>query len=199
MNDSREHILTVALGLFLQKSFKEVTMQEIVRKTKLSKGAFYHYFKSKEQLFLEILNSYFVDSMMVDYSKCSQDSLLQFGRDLIAEMEKKIQPSDKKGKGPFNNNVNYFFLIFDGMKLFPEFRKKMLKAQEVELNTWKKIVRRARDNGEIKSEMTDEQIAKLFVYISDGVGMHLILENKIDKMKQEFVAIMDGLYNQLKA
>ena len=54
MNESKEHIITVASKLFLQKNFKEVTMKEIVDKTGLSKGAFYHYFESKEQLFLEV-------------------------------------------------------------------------------------------------------------------------------------------------
>ena len=52
---SKEHILITAFSLFLQKSFKEVTMKEIVKETGLSKGAFYHYFESKEQLFLELL------------------------------------------------------------------------------------------------------------------------------------------------
>jgi len=45
MNDTREHILKVAFNLFLLKSYKEVTMAELVEKTGMSKGAFYHYFK----------------------------------------------------------------------------------------------------------------------------------------------------------
>jgi len=55
MNEAKEHILRTSLLLFLQKSYKEVTMREIVEKTALSKGAFYHYFSSKEQLFKEIV------------------------------------------------------------------------------------------------------------------------------------------------
>ena len=56
MKDTKEHILMIAGQLFLQKSFKEVTMQEIVKETGLSKGAFYHYFTGKDELFLEVLN-----------------------------------------------------------------------------------------------------------------------------------------------
>ncbi|MGD8401904.1 MAG: TetR/AcrR family transcriptional regulator, partial [Bacillota bacterium] len=58
ISDSKKHIIDVSFGLFLQKSFKEVTMQEIVAKTGMSKGAFYHYFESKEQLFLEVINHF---------------------------------------------------------------------------------------------------------------------------------------------
>ena len=64
MNQTKEHIITVACELFLQKSFKEVTMKEIVKQTGLSKGAFYHYFESKEQLFQEVLD-FFLNNVMV--------------------------------------------------------------------------------------------------------------------------------------
>ena len=56
VNTTKEHILNVCTHLFLQKGFKEVTMKEIVEKTGMSKGAIYHYFNSKEQLFLEVIN-----------------------------------------------------------------------------------------------------------------------------------------------
>ena len=59
MNDSKEHILLASLNLFLQKNFKEVTIKEIVEITGLSKGAFYHYFQSKEQLFEEVMEHFF--------------------------------------------------------------------------------------------------------------------------------------------
>ena len=55
-NKTKEHILNVCTGLFLQKGFKDLTMKEIVEKTGMSKGAIYHYFDSKENLFLEVIN-----------------------------------------------------------------------------------------------------------------------------------------------
>ena len=83
MKESKEHILKVAFYLFLQKGFKEVTMKEIVEKTGLSKGAFYHYFKSKEQLFFEV-NDYFLTILAeVHYKQFSQSSLRQFYKDYL--------------------------------------------------------------------------------------------------------------------
>ena len=82
MNDTKKHILNVSLLLFLRKSFKEVTMKEIVEKTGMSKGAVYHYFESKEQLFLEVLTDS-LDDILVDYTKFSKDSLNQFFHDYI--------------------------------------------------------------------------------------------------------------------
>ena len=54
MKNTKEHILQTSLLLFLQKSYTDVTMSEIVKQTGLSKGAIFHYFSSKEALFKEI-------------------------------------------------------------------------------------------------------------------------------------------------
>jgi len=198
MKDTKEIILKVALGLFLQDSFKGVTMNQIVKLTGMSKGAFYHYFKSKEQLFEEILNSYFLDSVALDYSKFSKESLYQFGRDYLSEIEKSIVvPKGSTKLSP--HHTNYFFLIFEGMKAFPSFRRKMNDNQKTELAAWKTIVGTARKKREIKSRMTDEQIAKLFIFITDGVGTRLIMGNRLEDMEDEILSLWDGLYNQLKA
>ena len=59
MRDTKSHILTVSLKLFLEKGFSDVSMNELVAASGLSKGAFYHYFKSKDSLYEETLNTYF--------------------------------------------------------------------------------------------------------------------------------------------
>ena len=52
--DTKADILKVALQLFLQKGYKNVSYQDIVKKTGLSKGAIYHYFTSKEDLLASV-------------------------------------------------------------------------------------------------------------------------------------------------
>ena len=45
-----EKILDAAAQLFLQKGYQNTTLQDIIDATKLSKGAVYHHFKSKEEI-----------------------------------------------------------------------------------------------------------------------------------------------------
>ncbi|HEY8782459.1 MAG TPA: TetR/AcrR family transcriptional regulator [Mucilaginibacter sp.] len=52
--DTRSNILLAALQLFLQKGYKDVSYQDLVKKTGLSKGAIYHYFESKEVLMIAV-------------------------------------------------------------------------------------------------------------------------------------------------
>lgn len=49
-------ILDAARTLFLAKSYADVTMSEIARAAELTKGALYHHFDSKKELYLALLH-----------------------------------------------------------------------------------------------------------------------------------------------
>lgn len=201
MSDSKEHILNVAFKLFLQKSFKEVTMKEIVEKTGLSKGAFYHYFESKEKLFLDVLNHFLYEAMNTDYSKFSQDSLYQFYNDCLAYLDSYIRFFTAEDKENVDRGLvmNFFTLIFDSLKIFPEFRHKINEFQEKETAVWKEVIRKARKSGEIQSPMSDEQISQFFISTSDGVAMRLFMKNsRPEDFKRELSALWENFYIEIK-
>jgi AcrR family transcriptional regulator len=50
-------ILAAARKLFLERSYAEVTTQQIARAALLTKGALYHHFSSKEELYLALLHA----------------------------------------------------------------------------------------------------------------------------------------------
>lgn len=50
-------ILSVAEDLFLAKSYADVTMDQIADKSKMTKGALYHHFASKEALYLAMMRA----------------------------------------------------------------------------------------------------------------------------------------------
>jgi len=203
MNAAKEHIIIIASKLFLQKSFKEVTMKDIVNETGLSKGAFYHYFTSKEQLFLETLDYLFSTIFVHRYENYSRESFYQFYHDYLDAVK-------TMGTSYFNKvnakgeeatfNVNHFDLVFDALKLFPEFKKQIVVKFDEELSVWTEVVKGAREKGEIASPMSDEQIAKMFMYLSDGIGMHMIIRgNSVDEIIKPTLDLWDNLYEQIKA
>ncbi|MEJ5351884.1 MAG: helix-turn-helix domain-containing protein [Melioribacteraceae bacterium] len=199
MLNTKEHILKTAFKLFLQKSFKEVTMRDIVRETKLSKGGFYHYFPSKEQLFIEVINTYYFERMQIDYKKLSHNSLWEFYHDyvkqikkILTELKNEILDSDKA------ININYITIMFDAMKLFPGFQEKIKKAQKEELNAWIKIIKIARSKKEFSSPMTDEQIARMFIYSNDGIALRLLLEGNLNNVDKEMLKLWNNFYKEIK-
>jgi len=199
MKNTREHILNESLSLFLQKGFKDVTMKEIVEKTGMSKGAIYHYFESKEKLFLEIINIIFSSVLDTHYSKCNKDSLHQFYHDYINHFIRSSNWQNKSEKDNFVN-MNYFSLIFDALKLFPDLHEKLKESLQVQLTVWKEVIHTARNKEEIKSLMDDEQIARMFIYSSDGVGMYsLFINDRSEDTESTLLKLWDNFYTELKA
>ncbi|HYU71907.1 MAG TPA: TetR/AcrR family transcriptional regulator [Ktedonobacteraceae bacterium] len=46
----RKELLTIAENVFLQKGYEQTNVDDILKASGISKGAFYHYFKSKEEV-----------------------------------------------------------------------------------------------------------------------------------------------------
>lgn len=63
--DVRERILDAAGRLFSSKGYYDTSMDEIVAESKLSKGAIYGYFKSKEDLFVALQDKQLEESISV--------------------------------------------------------------------------------------------------------------------------------------
>lgn len=59
LKEKEKLIIEAAIKLFARKGYKSTSVQEIADECKISKGAFYIYFPSKEALLLSMLNYYY--------------------------------------------------------------------------------------------------------------------------------------------
>ena len=80
--DSTKHqILDAAMHVFVRNGYSKTTMDDIVNHSGLSKGAIYHYYGSKKELFLSLIdhweNYFFIDIINKDLSLSSSDDLLR--------------------------------------------------------------------------------------------------------------------------
>ncbi len=199
MINTKDYILKTSLMLFLQKSYRDVTMREIVEKTGLSKGAFYHYFMSKEELFKEIAGMFF--SMgAINYSTFDKVSLKKFYKQYIeyldnslGEMRSMVAESNEASL-----NFNFFLILFEAVSRFPEFLKTELEIHKRDVDAWKNIIAIARDKGEIKSVSSDEEIAELFLYCTDGVFLRFINNDKPIAYSDFLSNAFDTIYSNLK-
>lgn len=198
MKDTKQHILDTAFKLFLKKTFKEVTMKEIVEATALSKGAFYHYFSSKEQLFREIVETYYLTQMLIGYEQFDQSSLQAFYNDFLNHVDTKENALSAEE----DTNTNYFSLVFEAIRLFPETKVKFAENDATEIKIWANVIAQAKKNGEIKAEMSDEYIAQIFLFSVDATSLRVMMldeKNNRKALKQKLIGFWDSFYKQLKA
>lgn len=71
MAESRERVLESAAQLFLGSGFHKVGIAEICEQARVNKGTFYHFFHSKLDLLIEVVDHY-VDECGRDFRKIAQ-------------------------------------------------------------------------------------------------------------------------------
>ena len=98
MGNDRENrknqILNAAFEVFVKKGYAKTTMDDIVVSSNLSKGALYHYYKSKKELFLSLIDHWEIYTFKDFYDKKSQnkkasDILRFFGENVINTLNEK--------------------------------------------------------------------------------------------------------------
>jgi AcrR family transcriptional regulator len=200
MLSTKDHILHVALNLFLQSSYKEVTMSELVENSGMSKGAFYYYFKNKEELFCAVMKM-IMGLRELDYGNISQTSLKDFYEGYLMKIQ--TAKSDYKSMeiilDSTSARLSFNTLTFEAFRLFPSVRKLVQQSSEKEFNMWVEIVKQAIDKGEIRSKMTAEKIADIFINISAGLAIRSRLSsgeiNVVEYTRELWQGFYEGLRN----
>ena len=57
--NAKDSLIKISYNLFLNKGYNATTVDEICKSAGVSKGSFFHYFKTKEELGLEVLKWYY--------------------------------------------------------------------------------------------------------------------------------------------
>ena len=188
-------VIQTALKLFLEKSFKAVTFQELMEKTGFSKGAFFHYFKNKQEIFEAAIDTYIEHVTAIDFMQLSQTSLRDF-LDNYYPVAKRIRSGFLSPE--FSGTVNHYPLMFEAMRILPDFKTKINRHEEKAITAWTKIVAAARKAKEIKTPLTDEQLARLFLDAGHGIVLHLVMTDNTKAIEKETTAAWNNIYRLVK-
>lgn len=199
MSPTKEHIILTSFKLFIQKGFKEVTMSSLVKATGLSKGAFYHYFENKEQLFIETLDNLFFsispfNKEMVINPEVSFYDYMQMYIDNVKKMSKMIISYI----GEEASGMGYYRLMLDVANYAPEFHQKVEASNENELAFWRKIVKNGIEKGEIKKDLDIEVLANHFQWLQDGIALNTIFSGNPKVMYSNLDSAFEQLYKCIK-
>ncbi|MDR3129398.1 MAG: hypothetical protein LBU03_04055 [Tannerellaceae bacterium] len=137
--------------------------------------------------------------MISNYDAFSETSLKDFYEGYLNELEghgKMLKAINRERKGEFN--VNHFLLIFEAIRILPSFSKNIENQYKKELKAWMNVVSAARVNREIKTKMSDEQIAKHFIYLNDGIELNLTMDGQAQKVRKELQTAWDAFYAMIK-
>jgi TetR/AcrR family transcriptional repressor of nem operon len=171
VKDNRTHILATAFKLFFQKGYKSVTMSDLVKESGLSKGAFYHYFNSKEELYKHSMDM-FIDHYLNNFS-LEFNSNLSLKENLIALYDQFIPITDNMNTSSQEaaEGLSNYLIFLQGLMRKPDYRIKMAEYNQnfnIQFSEWIKI---SQDRGEISDTLDPDLLARHFTSLMKGIGV----------------------------
>jgi TetR/AcrR family transcriptional regulator, transcriptional repressor for nem operon len=194
MNDTKDYIVDQAYKLFLSHSYEAVTISEISKAIGLTKGALYHHFLNKEELFRAVIDKYLVLEM--EDNNIKYTSLLQFIDDSIAITKRII--TNSLGEEPAFIPVNYFSLLIDALRHYPGFEASKVLLNSLQIEKIKSIMRDAAERGEIRNDLDIEITAMNFYSINLGLASSLYTYKSTSVPFEIFTRQLYEFYKLLK-
>jgi AcrR family transcriptional regulator len=173
----REMIYEYALECFAEKGFQMTTMDDIVKKSNTSKGFVYSYFKSKEELYISLMEektTNMFDKIEERFKKLST------AKEKISEMFKIYRSNGgiEKYKVLTRAQIEYTLFASRVEELQETIRERFKKQH---LPFMKKIIAEGIANGEFNPNANPEMLASMFWANIDGTALHnAILDNQYD-------------------
>lgn len=164
LEKSRKEILGVAFGEIFRHGFQGVSVDDIVKKTSMTKGAFYHHFPTKLDLGYalvdEVIAPLTVSRWTAPLEKYDNplDGILRQMRNNIGKAESK----DLKLGCPLNNLVQEMSPLDEG------FRKRLDKALNLWIDETDRHLQRAKKNGYLKKDINTRDVAQFVVMAHEG-------------------------------
>lgn len=194
--DSRELIIQKSFVLFLKNGIKEVSINEIIQSCDLSKGAFYHHFESKEQVYMEVLNRFFFfyfrkQNVFYSVDIPLKEKLERFERSFL------VPYKEIAGLLKADQLTTYFRFLFQAASNYETIRKR------VNIHFYRKgyylyqILETAKEVGEIRSDIDTEIAARQLLTMLIG---ETILDGiyTIEALKKNIHTVIFNYYSLLK-
>lgn len=161
---TRNEILNVAFVEIFHRGFQGVSVDEIVDKTSLTKGAFYHQFPTKLELGYALVDEV-ISPMIIDRWIKPLDNYKNPLEGMLKQMDLligKANPKNLKLGCPLNN------LVQEMAPIDKEFKKRLQKALHLWISETEKHLLRAKKQGYLKADANTKEIAHFIVMAHEG-------------------------------
>lgn len=176
MDNTKEFIIDEAFKLFLIRSYEAVSISEISQAIGFTKGALYHHFKNKEELFKSVIDKYVhMPELIADVDTISLEEFIQLS---VTQTEKIIR--NLFGFSLVYTPINYISMFADAFRHYTGYAE--LKGDFInnEIEKTKKVIENAIKSGEIRDDINTSLIATNFFSINMGLAGNLVRNNSID-------------------
>ena len=194
MNDTREYIIDQSYNLFLCRSYEAVSINDISKAVELTKGALYHHFRNKEEIFKAVIDKYLL------ITETNFPALEISFKELIEESIKKTKEIvyNILGEKPAFIPVNYMALFIDAFRHYQGFANEKGNWFLVEIEKIKTVMDNAIKRGEIRKDIDTKIMATNYFSITIGIAVNFLHNSSPKMIIKELREQLNEFYNILK-
>ncbi|MGV8829028.1 MAG: TetR/AcrR family transcriptional regulator [Breznakibacter sp.] len=185
MNDTKEFIIDEAFKLFLNHSYEAVSISDISKAIGLTKGALYHHFKNKEELFISVIDKYiqiFSLEDILDSLRLEDFIKLLIGQ-TVKNMRSVFQHSNTVSP------IDYLSLIADAFRHYPGFAETQGNFINSEMEKTVQVFKNAIKSGEIRDDIDPFLAANNLYAINMGIAGNVMrnisIEDAVELLKRQ--------------
>ena len=185
--ERREQILSKALILFARKGLSATKITDISTAAGISQGLIYHYYKSKEEIYIELISIAF--SRMNEACRWLEDQALAPAEKIeyaITELLKLLEVDE--------NAARYHFLIAQSTasEAIPEEAKEIIKKENTyPYESIARIIREGQKDGSIRQH-DPEELALVFWTSINGLAIYKAVHG--DKFRAPDATLLSGIF-----
>ncbi len=162
MQNKKQYILEKAFEVFMAKGYDSASMTVLHQELKISRGAMYRYFESKDDLFIQVIDKYFFEAIERLMPQYSEDITVPEQIKLIYRHQQQIANYLDDMAYTEAKFLNYTALAIQAAKRYPGFLNKLKKYKERAFNGWAKSIQKSIEKGDVKKETNVKIMARIF-------------------------------------
>lgn len=196
--ETKHKILHTAFRLFLKNGFSQVSANAIIREAKVTKGSFYHYFKSREDLIYQVIHLF-----ICPYFQCPSEQICSDGQDKIHHTLRdccRLEISENWWE-EMNNDItnlrNYQFLVFEGLKNYHFLAEICCECSRKRYALILNTLLEGKRQGVIAQNVDTQRYAAEMTVIRDGILMWLLWDENLHA-KEQCEETFERIWNEIK-
>lgn len=169
MPDLKDEIVNKSFFLFLNKGFKACSLKDLETATGLTKGAFYYYFRNKEEILKAGIDKYLSVIGDIGEAEFLQVGSLKQYIDVVMEQKERSAETLLRMFDFFIIEVAFFQLVLEVSSIFPEFRSRIDELSKGRLSRWEYMILKAKQQGEIDVTLDTSVLARNLMSVSTSM------------------------------
>ena len=183
-------ILEAAYTVFVDKGYSDTTMDDIVKKSNMSKGAIYHYYNSKKALFIALIDHWETYSFPDFYTKNKKDKAAS---EILKDISNVVYDVYEKKKHVFLAEVEFWSLANKDN----EVKEKSKLLYDKLLYLFELVVKKGIREKEFKE--VDEKVVAMSILSSlQGINWFCLFDDSSIDARMYLDTSIDLLINSLK-